>query len=185
LGSDLGSITENLSLHILVNTSNGLLYENTFTLTPGQIEDINICAPTGCYEVLLEGTNWANLSDALVVNMFVNGLSVNQIGLTETLESMVGVLPVLSDCTISVNENTETSLEIFPNPVYTELNMNWVSAQNGANYRLLDQSGRIVLSGRMNGSRHTLDVSAVSSGLYILETSNGINLQQIRVAIEH
>jgi plastocyanin len=185
LGSDLGSLTQELVLHVSVIAELGQLYENTFVLSPGQIEEIDFCAPAGCYEFNIDGTNWANLSDALVVNAFVNGVSLMELGLTENLSSLNTVLPVLTDCTISVTENSREDFFVYPNPANQEVNVVRKGSSANCSYQMFDQSGRIIFSGQMSSEQMRIDVSELASGLYILQLNDGINLSQQRVAVEH
>jgi len=76
---------------------------------------------------------------------------------------------------VSTNTVLTQELLIYPNPANHVLR---VSGDAGANYQLLDTTGKPV--GHWAG--HEFDVSALPSGLYVLRSSSGISK---RVAILH
>jgi len=62
---------------------------------------------------------------------------------------------------------------VYPNPAVNFIRVS-VDGFNGENplYRIMDLNGRIVLEGRLNHADQSIDVSALTSGAYILQLDN-------------
>jgi hypothetical protein len=67
----------------------------------------------------------------------------------------------------------EDQLNIYPNPVTDVINVQWNNATESANLSIRDLSGRLVLAERVANGNAVLDLSALSSGNYILELQTG------------
>jgi hypothetical protein len=75
---------------------------------------------------------------------------------------------------IDMVENSD--IEIWPIPTSTSLNL---KVQMGSAYQLFDVVGNLVESGVTQSNIHTLDMSALHSGYYILKT-NGVSTRVIK-----
>ena len=63
-----------------------------------------------------------------------------------------------------------TDLEVYPNPVTSSLQL---KQRIDGNYNIIDISGKVVLSGRMEGiDAVQIDVSGLEHGIYILRTQS-------------
>ena len=73
------------------------------------------------------------------------------------------------------------NLLIYPNPT-----MNLITVQGekwmGNSYKLLDQLGRVVLSGKLNGIKTEISLSSFSKGIYILKVDG--NFEAVKVVKE-
>jgi len=134
---------------------------NTWTLTlqvePGSYEWGAIegdGSPDGIW--LIEGPN-------LVVNVSEDGVITGDTTYT-TLVTFV-------------DEQAGTTMQIYPNPVSEQLNINGITAN--AEFRILDLSGKILHSGKLT-NRQSIAVSALPKGLYIIElrSTSGVHHQQ-------
>ncbi|MEO0734976.1 MAG: T9SS type A sorting domain-containing protein, partial [Bacteroidota bacterium] len=67
----------------------------------------------------------------------------------------------------------ERSLELRPNPVDSRLRITLPATATGAIYRVLDLSGRVVLSGRADRADFELAVTALPVGTYVFRYDNG------------
>jgi PKD repeat protein len=79
----------------------------------------------------------------------------------------VNVLPM------GIHENTQASWNLFPNPAEHELNIKSEYTLTGNTYRVLDVTGRIVITGKLQST--TIDVTNLDKGMYVLqiETAKG------------
>lgn len=69
-----------------------------------------------------------------------------------------------------ITETTETeSFALYPNPVESELNIS-LSEANGYSYKIINTLGQQLGSGQVSG---TIDVSRLSTGIYLIELNNG------------
>ena len=61
-------------------------------------------------------------------------------------------------------------LIVYPNPTQGELTL---SLEGLRRYEIIDMNGKTVLQGQANGKRHTIDVSTLASGMYLVKAYNG------------
>ncbi len=61
---------------------------------------------------------------------------------------------------------------VYPNPTQGEMIL---SLEGLRCYEIIDMSGQTVMQGQANGEQHTVDVSALSSGIYLVKAYNGQN----------
>lgn len=61
-------------------------------------------------------------------------------------------------------------MTVYPNPTQGEMT---ISLDGMSRYELVDMSGQTAMQGQANGKRHTIDVSALASGLYLVKAYNG------------
>ena len=70
---------------------------------------------------------------------------------------------------LSVVENIENSISIYPNPTQNNINVKFEETINNASYRLIDVAGREVVTSTLNGvSSLNLDLSNQNNGVYFL-----------------
>ena len=65
---------------------------------------------------------------------------------------------------------TSDMMAIYPNPTQDEMTL---SLEGLRRYEIIDMNGQTVKQGQANGSRHTIDVSDLASGLYLVKAFNG------------
>ena len=61
-------------------------------------------------------------------------------------------------------------MTVYPNPTQGELTL---SLEGLRRYEIIDMNGQIVMQVQANGKRHTIDVSALASGMYLVKAYNG------------
>jgi len=86
------------------------------------------------------------------------------VGASENCQVMV------IDGAMSVKHNlAKNELKVYPNPVKTTLNVEWLFSESGQEYQILDMTGRVVSTGIVGEER--VNVSGLNSGIYLLNTS--------------
>jgi hypothetical protein len=80
---------------------------------------------------------------------------------------------------ISVEENTDSSWSWYPNPVVDELILICTAEQMDHQLEVLDVSGRVVSSIRINQNQLRIDTSNWSSGVYTIRTGDGTNVGRV------
>jgi hypothetical protein len=75
---------------------------------------------------------------------------------------------VLSNCHI-IDPDQVTGITVFPNPVSDMLHVAGINGHVDAPYALYDNSGRMVLAGRLSGSPGMIDMRRFAHGIYTLE----------------
>ena len=59
---------------------------------------------------------------------------------------------------------------VYPNPTQGEMTL---SLEGLRRYEIIDMNGKTVMQGQANGKRHTIDMSTLASGLYLVKAYNG------------
>ena len=69
---------------------------------------------------------------------------------------------------------------VYPNPTQGEMTL---SLEGLHRYEIIDMNGKTVMQGQANGKRHTIDVSTLASGLYLVKAYNGQswNISKVQV----
>jgi len=89
--------------------------------------------------------------------------------------SNVAVLTVNSN--VGINENSQDKLfTVFPNPAQSVINVKADSKLMGSFYSIYDNTGRVVLSGKLNTESITIELGNLSGGIYMFNV--GENMKQ-------
>ncbi len=80
--------------------------------------------------------------------------------------------------TVGINENIQSNLfSVFPNPVQSLINVKADNKIIGEVYTIYDNTGRVVLTGKINSNNTTIELGNLSGGIYIF--SVGVNKKQM------
>lgn len=86
---------------------------------------------------------------------------------------------------VSIDELAAADLSVYPNPAHDAVN---ISSPNGkVSFRLMDLNGRVVLSSSDDAQAHTLNVSQLVAGVYVLttiETKTGLSSTH-KIVVSH
>jgi hypothetical protein len=89
--------------------------------------------------------------------------------------SNVAVLTVNNN--VGINEFTQDNLfSVFPNPAHSQINIKADATLLGSVYTVYDNTGKVVLSGKINSENTTIELGNLSGGIYLF--SVGENLKQ-------
>ena len=72
-------------------------------------------------------------------------------------------------------------MTVYPNPTQGEMT---ISLDGMNRYELIDMNGQTVMQGQANGKWHTIDVSELASGLYLVKAYNGQSWSISKVQIK-
>lgn len=75
---------------------------------------------------------------------------------------------------VSVLEGDENTLLVFPNPTHSDITVIVVNAIKGADYELLDASGKLLLRQKITDTRFTVSLQQQPAGVYLIKTGNQI-----------
>ncbi len=85
------------------------------------------------------------------------------------------------DLTANVKTLQKGILSVHPNPVRGLLNVKWLPKEIGSRYQLFNSIGEVVLQGQIESASMAVDMSALTSGIYVLNTaSSNTKIQVIR-----
>ena len=88
--------------------------------------------------------------------------------------------------TASINEfNDDLIISAYPNPTFSELNMELNNWANECVYALIDESGRIIYEGSLlPSSKNTLHLQELASGFYYLNINDQLSNKKAVVTIQ-
>jgi photosystem II stability/assembly factor-like uncharacterized protein len=75
-------------------------------------------------------------------------------------------------------------VKIYPNPTKGMLNIEFERADYANKVVIRDLSGKIVLSERISGNRHAIDLSQVSKGIYLIELNVGSETVNTKIVLK-
>lgn len=80
--------------------------------------------------------------------------------------------------TTGINHDSSEKIisHVFPNPAHSVINIKVDSKLIGESYEVIDNAGRVILSGKINFENTLIDLSNLSGGVYMF--SVGINMKQ-------
>ena len=85
----------------------------------------------------------------------------------------------------SIGEFAGSTVTLFPNPANTALTMDLGSVSGRTEYTVSDATGRIVLTDIATTQRSTVDVSALSNGIYVVTLRNADAVWSTRLQVQH
>lgn len=83
------------------------------------------------------------------------------------------------DATASVNRLSKTGLVVYPNPAKQALNVRWIENEINSKWSIVNFTGEIMKTGKIEDLESALDISNLSSGLYILSTPSTVTKFQV------
>ena len=87
--------------------------------------------------------------------------------------SSVAVLTI--DNNVGINELANDNLfSIYPNPTTSQINLKANTMLLGSNYRMYDNTGKTVLSGKINSETSVLELGNLSNGIYLLRIGDNV-----------
>lgn len=96
---------------------------------------------------------------------------------TYAVEVTIGSCTERSECiqvdTLGLEEFSEEEIKVYPNPVISNLNIEFLNSEAEAAVKLYDVSGKLILSTNTDGTFTSLDLKEMPQGIYFLnvETS--------------
>lgn len=92
---------------------------------------------------------------------------VNDGGCKDT--STVATLTIAN---IGIYESKQNQFKVYPNPATNQINVQINQNLIGSSYLITDQIGKIVLSGKLNAEKSTIEIGDLSGGVYLFSIGN-------------
>jgi hypothetical protein len=90
--------------------------------------------------------------------------------------SNVAVLTVNNN--VGIHEFTQDNLfSVYPNPAQTVINVNADSKLVGESYSVIDNTGRVVLTGKITSENTIIEFGSLSNGVYMFNVANNMKQQ--------
>jgi hypothetical protein len=83
---------------------------------------------------------------------------------------------------LSNTSETADAFSLFPNPVKSQVNIQTGISQLGTDYFVYDQTGKLMLTGRVDSENTLVDMSKLSQGIYFFRV--GLDLKQMFKAVK-
>ena len=153
----------------------------------GDFTDSTTIAQSNEYVAKWDGTSWSELgsgSGRLQPNGRIASIASDSYGniyacgdlVTDAGEGFVGMYP---NAATSVQQITHTDdVNVFPNPAHNTITIRINETKQsyaGTNYSLYDCTGWVYVSGKIDNSNTPVDISALPTGIYILQLDNNVN----------
>lgn len=150
-----------------------------------------------CSQDMVTGVNGAQLIPSSYHAIGQDGLRWNSSLITPTNNSvpsnvsnalyyMSDHLPIYMEFkvggSLKVESNEQIKTNIFPNPANEEVSFNCSHVVNS--WTIVDLQGRLALSGASNTTSHSIDVSMLNAGIYLINLNTETGLIQKKIVIE-
>ena len=107
---------------------------------------------------------------------WLNG-TLDDIGIWDRALTQQEITNLYNANTVGIMENIQSNLfSVFPNPAQRIINVKADNKLFGENYSIYDNTGRVVLTGKLNSPNTTIELGNLSGGVYMF--SVGENLKQ-------
>ena len=94
---------------------------------------------------------------------------------SSTDTSAVAILTVVNN--VGINEISQSNLfSVYPNPANSHINVKADVTLLGSDYTIYDNTGKLVLSGKINSENTVIELGNLSGGIYMFNV--GGNLKQ-------
>jgi hypothetical protein len=95
-----------------------------------------------------------------------------------------GKIEVKRKVIVGVSEEVQATVQIYPNPVSTDLYIDLLKGSGVGEMKMFDGSGKEILSQHLKEGKSTFDLSTLSSGIYILKIYRGnTEVSAARIAV--
>jgi uncharacterized surface protein with fasciclin (FAS1) repeats len=146
-----GALTNILLYHVVGATALSSDLENAQTITTLQGEDVTVT-------INADGV-FINDAQVIVADLLADN------GVVHVIDAVL--LPP-----VSVNEISSSNVNVFPNPVNEQVNIQLENTSGMVRYDIFNMVGEMVLTGTMNTPFITLDVQGLENGVYSLTVTS-------------
>jgi len=107
------------------------------------------------------------------ISRFFSG-KLDDIGIWNRALTPDEIAVIYQQSLLTVNQQTFTNFTVYPNPVVNKIMVETNDANFTSDFKIIDQSGREVIIGKLNGELTVVDVNNLAKGIYILLTKNDV-----------
>ena len=119
------------------------------------------------------GTNWAQRSFTISGYTYNQGyIALRHHGVYDMFQLHIDDLELTS--TMSTSEIEYIEMDVYPNPTNNVLNIKSHLKYIGTNYSVIDNSGKVVLTGIITSNLTILNTEVLSEGIYLLSAGDNI-----------
>jgi hypothetical protein len=189
---DMGDVSANFTTPEVNGTFNGWC-GNCAAMTDANGDDIweiTIPLQAGSYDYKFSYDAWAgqeSLTPGSSCTTTTDGFTNRSLVVTENATLPIVCWESCEACVASVNENEMDAVQVYPNPVSDELQINLsLNASNTAVMNVIDASGRIVMQKQLNNmSRIVVDTKTLNDGFYFIQVVNEGTVMTKSFVVQH
>lgn len=108
-------------------------------------------------------SNTGSISATVGTSGTISVMAMNACGMSANLDSTVSVT-----CTVGINDLTNSTVAIYPNPAKDMLTLTLDNSLIKNNYRVVDMLGKTVVSDKIHSTVQTVNIENLSQGMYYL-----------------
>jgi 1,4-alpha-glucan branching enzyme len=190
---DMGDVSANFITPEVNGTFNGWC-GNCAAMTDANSDDIweiTIPLQAGSYDYKFSYDTWTGQESltpgSSCTTTSIDGFTNRLLVVTENTTLPVVCWESCEACVTSVSENELDAVQVYPNPVSDELQINLsLNASNAAVLNVLDASGRIVMQKQLNNmSRLVVDTKSLNDGFYFIQVVNEGTVMTKSFVVQH
>lgn len=111
---------------------------------------------------------WSNPEGPIIRNR-----SIDDIAIWNRALSQQEIMDLYAGSSVGINEVSLSNLfSVYPNPANSQINVKADSKMLGSIYTVSDNTGRIVLSGKINSEKTVIELGNLQSGIYRLSAGD-------------
>jgi hypothetical protein len=175
--------------------NSGAVISSAQTIWYGGVSNVGTLNYVSCYGGV-GGSNWCGVNDKFLGLRFqIDGethygwakldvsLSGDSFTIKEYAYNEVAGESIVAGQTLSTEDFNQANNYVIS---FSDKQVTVSSIVDEANYRIISLSGQIVLEGKSNAETHVIDMSNLSSGIYIVEVTDGNNqrIQRKKIALQ-
>ncbi|MBX7051704.1 MAG: PKD domain-containing protein [Flavobacteriales bacterium] len=144
--------------------------------------NINVCVPTGCYQLNLEAAN-PIAAETITAEIGLNEELINTLQLLPGNVNAEVVFGVNSECAISTQDHEALTFSIYPNPAQHIINVVAASHDQTLQIELYDMTGKLVLDVQSWSNPAQINLENLPVGLYVMriQGENESSVQRIEI----
>lgn len=177
--------------HVLTPTTISTNDGNTEPYESVLVRVVNAsCLSAGAFGqfTMNDGSGSVLVDDVLYAHPFAVGSRYDITGILQYAFSEWRILPRdAADVIIStsIGELAGATITLFPNPANDALTIDLGTLSGRTEYSVVDATGRMVLADVITGVRNTIDVGALTNGMYVMTLRNSGSTWSTRIAVQH